>query len=75
MKWAHMQVIVHCQNDGSGPRSKDGAVVWQIFGQVAAGCLNILQMVVNDGYCPHSLVHFGAINVVPIPSMRLSLKW
>ena len=42
---------------------KDGAVVWQSFGQLAAGCLTILEMAVDDRRFPHSLVHFGAISV------------
>ena len=31
--WAHMLVIVQCQSDGCSLSSKDGAVVWQSFGQ------------------------------------------
>ena len=34
-----------------------------VFGQLAAGCLTILEMAVDDHCCPHSLVHFGAISV------------
>ena len=63
MDWAHMLVIVQCQTDGCSLSCKDGAVVWQSFGQSAAGCLTILEMAVNDGCCPHSLNHFGAISV------------
>ena len=33
------------------------------FGQLAAGCLAILEMAVDDRRCPHSLIHFGAISV------------
>ena len=58
-----MLVIVQCQSDGCGLSSKDGAVVWQSFGQVAAGCLTILEMAVDNCHCPHSLdAHFGAIS-------------
>ena len=34
-----------------------------LSGQVAAGCLTILEMAVDDCHCPHSLIHFGVINV------------
>ena len=60
---AHVSVIVQCQSDGCSLSSKDGAVVWQSFGQVAAGCLTILDVAVDDYSCPYSLVHFGAIGV------------
>ena len=63
MDWAHVLVIVQCQTDGCSLSCKDGAVVWQSFGQVAAGCLTILEMAVDDRRCPHSLIHFGAISV------------
>ena len=53
MDWAHVLVIVQCQSDGCSLSCKDGAVVWQSFGQLAAGCLTILEMA----------VHFGAISV------------
>ena len=46
--WAHVLVIVQCQCDGCSLSSKDGAVVWQSFGQVAAGldwiCLTMTQV-------------------------------
>ena len=63
MDWAHVLVVVQCQTDGRSLSSKDGAVVWQSFGQLAAGCLTILEMAVDDRRCPHSLVHFWAISV------------
>ena len=63
MDWAHVLVIVQCQTDGCSLSCKDGATVWQSFGQLAAGCLTILEMVVDDRRYPHSLVHFGAISV------------
>ena len=63
MDWAHVLVIVQCQTDGCSLSCKDGAVVWQSFGQLAAGCLTILEMAVDDCRCPHSLVYFGAISV------------
>ena len=63
MDWVHVLVIVQCQTDGCSLSCKDGAVVWQSFGQLAAGCLTILEMAVDDRHCPHSLVHFGTISV------------
>ena len=58
-----MLVIVQRQTDGCGLSWKDGAVVWQSFGQLVAGCQTILKMAVDDRCCPHSLIHFGAISV------------
>ena len=58
-----MLVIVQCQTDGCSLSCKDGAIVWQSFGKLAAGCLAILEMVVDDCCCPRSLLHFGAISV------------
>ena len=66
--WAHALVIVQCQGDGCSLSGKDGAVVWQSFGQVAAGCLTIQEMGVDGCRCPHSLVHFGAISIEYIMS-------
>ena len=63
MNWTHVSVIVQCQSDGCSLSSKDGAIVWRSFGQLAAGCLTILEMAVDDSRCPHSLIHFGAICV------------
>ena len=60
----HVLVIVQRQTDGCSLSCKDGAVVWQSFGQLAAGCLTILEMAVDDRRCPHFLVHFGAINTL-----------
>ena len=45
--WGHMLVIVQCQSDGCILSSKNGAVVRQSFGQVAAGCLTIKEMAVR----------------------------
>ena len=61
--WAHVLVIIQCQTDSCSLSCKDGAVVWQSFGQLVAGCLTILEMAVDDCCCPHSLVHLGAISV------------
>ena len=61
--WAHVLVIARCQTDGCSLSCKYGAVVWQSFGQLAAGRLTIMEMAVDDRCCPHSLVHFGAISV------------
>ena len=33
--------IVQCQSDGCSLSSKDGAAVWQSFGQEAAGCFTL----------------------------------
>ena len=63
MDWVNVLVIVQCQTDGCSLSCKDGAVVWPSFGQLAAGCLTILEMAVDDRRCPHFLVHFGAISV------------
>ena len=63
MDWAHVLVIVQCQTDGGSLSCKDSAVVWQSFGQLAAGCLTMLEMVLADRSCPHSLVYFGTISV------------
>ena len=62
MDWVHVFVIVQCWTDGCSLSCKHGAVVWQ-SGQLAAGCLTILEMAVDDRRCPHFLVHFGAISV------------
>ena len=40
------------QTDGCSLSCKDGAIVWQL----AAGCITILEMAVDDRRCPHSLV-------------------
>ena len=63
MNWTHVSLIVQCQSYGCSLSSKDGAVVWQSFAQLAAGCLTFLEMALDDRCCPHSLVHFGAISV------------
>ena len=63
MDWAYVLVMVQRQTDGCGLSCEDDAAVWQFFGQLAAGCLTILEMAVDDRWCPHSLVHFGAISV------------
>ena len=54
MNWDHELVIVQCPTDGCSLSCKDGAVVWQSFGQLAAGSLTIMEMVVDDRRCPHS---------------------
>ena len=63
MDLAHVLVVVQCITDGCSLSWKDGVVVWQSFGQLAAGCLTILEMAIDDRRCPHSLVHFGVISV------------
>ena len=61
MDWAHVLVIVQCHTDGCSLSCKDGAVVWQSFGQLAAGCLTILEMAVDDRPCPIELSVVGMI--------------
>ena len=64
MDWTHeLVIVVQCQTDGYSLSSKDGAVVWQSFGQLAAGCLTILEIAVDERRCPHSFINFGAISV------------
>ena len=41
---------------GCSLSSKDGAVVWQSFGQLEAGCLTILEMAIDDCCRPHSFI-------------------
>ena len=43
---------VQSQSDGCSLSSKDGAVVRESFGQVAASCLTILEMAADDHCCP-----------------------
>ena len=62
VNWTHVLAIVQCQGDGCSLSTKYGAVVWQSFGQLAAG-LTIQEMAVDDCRCPHSLVNFGAISI------------
>ena len=54
MDWAHVLLTIQCQTDGCSLSCKDGAIVWQSFGQLAARCLTSLEMVVDDRRCPHS---------------------
>ena len=63
MNWTHVQAIIQCQSDGCSLSCKDCAVVWQAFGQLAAGCLTILEVAVDVRRFPHSLIHFGAISI------------
>ena len=60
---AHVLVIVQCQGEGCSLSSKDGAVVWQYFGQLAADCPTIQEMAVDHCCYPHSLVHIGTISI------------
>ena len=45
-------MIVQCQGDGSSLSSKDGAVIWESFWQLAASHLTILETAVNNCCCP-----------------------
>ena len=74
----HVLVIVQCQSDGCSLSSKDGAVVWQSFGQAAAGCLIIPEMLVDNCHCPHSLIYFGVKTSSCDPGVSrcsLNLAW
>ena len=53
---AHMPGIVQCQSDCCSLSRYDGAVFWQTFEPAAASCLTILEMMVDDHRCPHSLI-------------------
>ena len=59
MNWTHVPVVVQHQTDGCSISSKDGAVVWQSFRQLATGCRTILEMAVDDCRCPLSLSFIG----------------
>ena len=50
----HVPIIVQCQYDCCCLSSKDGTVIWESFGQLAASLLTILKMAVDDRCCPHS---------------------
>ena len=63
VNWTHVLVIVLCQGDGCSLSSKDGAVVWQSFGQLVAGCLAVLEVAIDDCCCLYSLIHFRAISI------------
>ena len=41
--------------------SKDGAVVQEFFGQVAASCLTILEMAVDDRCYHHLLIYLWSV--------------
>ena len=61
----HVPIIVQCQCDCGCLSSKDGTctVIWESFGQLAASRLTILQMVVDDRCCPHSLLNLRSVSV------------
>ena len=48
MDWVHVLVIVQCQTDGCSLSCKDGAVVWQSFGQLAAGWGRVTHICVGN---------------------------
>ena len=52
MDWAYVLVMVQRQTDCCGLSCQDDPVVWQFFWQLAAGCLTILEMAVDDRCCP-----------------------
>ena len=59
----HVPIIVQCQCDGCCLSSKDGTVILEFFGQLAASHLTILEMAVNDHCCPHSLINLRSVSV------------
>ena len=59
----HVPIIVQCQCDCCCLSSKDGTVIWEFFGQLAASRLTILEMAVDDRCCPHSLVNLRSVSV------------
>ena len=59
----HVPIVVQCQGDGCCLSSKDGTVIWESFGQLAASRFTILEMAVDDRYCPHSLVNLRSVSV------------
>ena len=59
----HVPIIDQCQSDGCTSSSKDGAVIWEFFGQLAASCLTLWEMVVDDHCCPNSLIYIGSVCV------------
>ena len=59
----HVSIIVQCQCDCCCLSSKDGTVIWESFGQLAASRLTILEMAVYDRCCPHSLVNLRSVSV------------
>ena len=60
MNWTHVSVIVQCQSDDCSLSSKDGAIVWQSCGQLAAGCLTISRSV--PGLTADFLAIFWAVD-------------
>ena len=58
-----MPIVVQCQGDGCCLSSKDGTVIWDSFGQLAAGRLTIPEMAVDDRCCPHSLINLRSVSV------------
>ena len=56
-------IIVQCQCDGCCLSSKDGTVIWESFGQLVASRFTILEMVVDDRCCTHSLVNLRSVSV------------
>ena len=47
----HVPIIVQCQGNGCNLSSKDGAVIWEFLGQLAAGRLNNLESG-EDSFAP-----------------------
>ena len=59
----HVPVIVQCQCECCRLSSKDGTVILESFGQLAASRLTNLEIAVDDHYCPHSLVNLWSVSV------------
>ena len=58
-----MSITVQCQGNGCSLSSKDGTVIPVSFGQLAAGCLTILEMTVDNRCCPHPLINLRSVGV------------
>ena len=56
----HVPIIVHYQGNGCSLSSKDGAVIRESLGQLAACRLTILKMAVDDHCRPHPLTLMAA---------------
>ena len=59
----HVPIIVQCQGNGCSLSSKDGAVIQESLGQLAAGLLTILEIAIDDCCRPNPLVNLRSISV------------
>ena len=58
--WLHVPIIVRWQSDGCSLSSKNCAVIWESLRQAVAS-LTILDLVVGDHCCTHSLFYLGSV--------------